>query len=177
MSEQYARKPLAAQGDAGRRFVTDFIREMFRSGSIAALAMIPFGLVFFALGLRVNEYGIKFIQTFFGDQPPGVRFGFFVIEHFVISWSVSMPLLLALLVTRRRLPAIVTGLAYGAGFYVLINSLALPWAFGDPTPWQLGVKVIYPSLIIHLIYGIAIALTSKPFISRYANHLEAGAIA
>lgn len=165
-------KPLTAQDNAGRRFVAGFIREMFRSGSIAALAMIPFGMVFFALGLRVNEYGTKVIRTFFGDQPPGVRFVLFVIEHFVISWSVSMPLLLALLVTQRKLPALVTGLAYGAGFYVLINSLALPWAFGDPTPWQLGVKVIYPSLIIHLIYGMTIAQASKTFISRYANQVK-----
>jgi uncharacterized membrane protein YagU involved in acid resistance len=155
-----------------RPFFWALTLETFRSGSIAAVAMIPFGLLFFALGLRVNEYGLKVIRTFFGDQPAGVRFVLFAVEHFIISWSVSIPLLLTLLATHRKFPAFVVGLVYGAGFYVLMNSLALPWIFGDLPPWQLGFEVIYPSLIIHLIYGIVIALTSRMFINRYTNQLK-----
>jgi len=41
----------------------DLLREGFRSGSIAALAMIPFGLLFFMLGLRINEYGRGPLET------------------------------------------------------------------------------------------------------------------
>lgn len=152
-------KPLSAQDVAG------FIQEMFRSGSIAALAMIPFGLAFFALGLRVNEYGIKVIRTFFGDQPAGVRFGLFVGEHFLISWAAAIPLLLALFPLRQRIPAWLVGATYGAGFYLLINSLALPWLFGDPTPWELGFEVIYPSLMVHVVYGVSVALTSRRFVN------------
>ena len=29
---------------------------------------------------------------------------------------------------------------------------------GDPTPWQLGVAVVAPSLVVHLVYGITVAL-------------------
>ena len=51
---------------------------------------------------------------------------------------------------------------YGAGFYVAVNSLALPLAFGDPTPWRLGFTVVYPSLVIHLAYGFTVALFARP---------------
>lgn len=55
---------------------------------------------------------------------------------------------------------------YGAAFYAGINSLALPIAFGDPTPWQLGFTTVYPSLVIHLVYGVVIALVARPGAAR-----------
>jgi uncharacterized membrane protein YagU involved in acid resistance len=153
------------QEPAQKPFFGVLAREALRSGSIAAIAMIPFGLIFFALGMRVNEYGMKVIQTFFGDLPPGARFGLFVVEHFLISWTAAVPLLLALLAFRQRIAAWLVGAIYGAGFYLLLNSLALPWLFGDPTPWELGFEVIYPSLIVHVVYGVSVALTSRRFVS------------
>ena len=41
--------------------------EALRSGSIAAIAMIPFALLFSALGMRINEFGRKVIQLLFSD--------------------------------------------------------------------------------------------------------------
>jgi len=88
-----------------------------RSGALAAIAMIPVGLLFFLLGLRVNEYGMRviqtFFQTFFGDLPDAMRFVLFGVEHFVISWTVSVPLLLALVALRDRVPALLLGAIYG----------------------------------------------------------------
>jgi hypothetical protein len=49
---------------------------------------------------------------------------------------------------------------------VIINSLALPVLFGDPTPWQLGVEFIYPSLVVHLVYGACISLTAEAYVAR-----------
>ena len=46
-----------------------------------------------------------------------------------------------------------TGAAYGAAYYVAINSLALPIYFNDPLPWQLGASTVLPSLIGHVIFG------------------------
>lgn len=160
------------QGLTQRFFFGALVKEAFRSGSIAAIAMIPFGLMFFALGLRVNEYGMKVIQTFFGDLPPGARFGLFVVEHFLISWTVAVPLLLALFAFRPRIPAWLVGATYGAGFYLLVNSLALPWLFGDPTPWELGFEVIYPSLIVHVVYGVSVAWTSRRFVVGWPVKIE-----
>lgn len=158
---------------AGSRTATALLREVLRSGSIAAVAMIPFGLAFRALGLRVNEYGMAVIGALFGHLPSGARFVLFVIEHFVIAWMAAIPLLLALRVAPRKFPALLLGALYGAGFYVAMNSLALPWIFGDPTPWQLGFDVIYPSLTLHLVYGLSIAVTARGFVQRVAG--ESGA--
>lgn len=128
--------------------------------------MIPVGLFFFLLGLRVNEYGIRLIQTFFGELPDAMRFVLFGVEHFLISWTVSVPLLLALAALRDSVPALLLGTIYGFGLYVTVNSLALPWIFGDPTPWHLGLDVVYPSLIVHLVYGAVIALSAGDFVAR-----------
>lgn len=62
----------------------------------------------------------------------------------------------------RKRDRLLIGLAYGAGFYVAVNSLALPLAFGDSTPWRLGFTVVYPSFVIHLAYGFAVALFARP---------------
>lgn len=145
--------------------VSAWVREVFRSGTVAALVMIPFGLAFRALGLRVNEYGMAVIRALFGAWPAGVRFALFAIEHFVIAWIAAVPLLLALRLAPRRASQLLLGALYGAGFYVAINSLALPWLFGDPTPWQLGFEVVAPSLVLHLAYGLSIAVTARGFVN------------
>jgi len=150
-------------------FVSDLAKETIRSGSIAAIVMMPFGLFFSRMGLRVNEYGRKTIQLIFGDLQPGLQFALVIIEHFLISWMVAVPLLLILLRTHKRISALLVGSVYGIVFYVLMNSLSLPWFFGDPTPWQLGFKTIYPSLLVHAIYGLSVALTSRAFVARWTG--------
>ncbi len=150
----------------------DLARTAFRSGSIAAIAMIPPGLAFYLLGLRVNEYGMAVVQALFGGFPPVARVGLFALEHVLISWTASVPLLLALVLARGRLPEPVLGLAYGLGFYVVVNSLALPWIFADPTPWQLGPEVVLPSLVVHLVYGLVVALAARDFVARHSGSAD-----
>ena len=142
--------------------VKRLLREALRAGTIAGLVMIPVGLLFSGLGLRINVYGQKLVQLFFGQFPKAVRFALFVLEHFVVSWLAAIPLLL-LLVRYRRLPPPLVGLLYGLGFYVLVNSLLLPLASGDPSPWKLGIAAVAPSLLVHLVYGGAVALSTQRF--------------
>ena len=152
-----------------KSFVSGLLKETLRSGVIAALVMMPFGLFFKKMGLRMNEYGPKTIQLIFGDLQPGPQITFGIIEHFLISWMVAVPLLLVLLWTFKRISALLVGSLYGIVFYVIMNSLALPWFFGDPTPWQLGFETIYPSLLVHTIYGLSVALTSRAFVVRWTG--------
>ena len=74
--------------------------------------MMPVGLLFSGLGLRINVYGQKLVQLFFGQFPKAVRFALFVLEHLVVSWLAAIPLLL-LLVRYRRLPSLIVVLLYG----------------------------------------------------------------
>lgn len=143
------------------------LREALRSGTIAAVAMIPFGLLFSRLGFRINEYGQKVIQTAFPHFPKGVRFALFVLEHFVLSWIIAIPLLLLLKYFHHRIPHLLLGFIYGLVFYVLINSLLLPGLFKDATPWEIGfTKTVLPSLLVHIMYGLSIAFSSKRFVIR-----------
>ena len=138
------------------------IRETLRTGTAAGLAMVPFAVIFQRLGLRVNEYGRKTLALLIGDVSAPLQFLFTFIQHLAISWVVAVPLLMLLGRRSRRRDQLLVGLAYGASFYVAVNSLALPFAFGDPTPWRLGFAVVYPSLLIHLVYGFTIALLARP---------------
>ena len=145
--------------------IKQFIREAFRSGFIAAIAMIPFALLFSAMGLRINEYGKKVIQVLFADFSPGIRLALFVIENFILSWIIAIPLLLLLKYFHHRISYLLLGILYGAVFYLLINSLVLPALFNDASPWKLGfIKTILPSLVVHIVYGLSVALTSRRFI-------------
>ena len=143
------------------------MREALRSGFIAAIAMILFALLFSAMGLRINEYGKKVIQFLFPDFSSGIRFALFVIEHFILSWIIAIPLLLLLKYFHHRISYLLLGILYGAVFYILINSLLLPVLFSDTTPWKLGfTKTILPSLIVHIVYGLSVALASRNFINK-----------
>lgn len=154
----------AGAGIRGAGFARRLAWESLRSGTIASLAMIPFGLAFRALDVRIGHYGQKLAELTFGSLPP-LPFRVVVLaEHFVIGWLSAAPLLVLLVALGRRLPALATGAAYGAAYYVALNSLLLPWAFGDPTPWRLGFQTILPSLVVHLVFGISISVTSRRFV-------------
>jgi uncharacterized membrane protein YagU involved in acid resistance len=77
-----------------------------------------------------------------------------------------VPLLLLLRGIADRRVRMLAGAVYGAAFYAAVNSFALPFVFGDPTPWRLGFATVYPSLVIHLVYGLAIALVARPDVFR-----------
>ena len=138
------------------------IGEALRSGTIAGLAMIPFAAVFRFCGLRINEYGRKTLELLVGDVAPPLHVLLTLVQHLVISWVVAVPLLWLVRGMGDRRARVLVGTTYGAAFYVAVNSFALPFAFGDPTPWALGFAAVYPSLVIHLVYGFAVALTASP---------------
>ncbi len=148
-----------------RLFLRRLAWESLRSGTIASLAMMPFGLLFRALDLRIGHYGARLVEVTFGELPIAGFRALVLAEHFVVGWLTTWPLLLMLIWIGRRIPAWVTGLIYGAAYYVVINSLLLPLAFGDSTPWQLGFSTIYPSLIVHLVFGLSIAWTSRSLVA------------
>lgn len=129
------------------------MREALRSGSLAGIAMIPFAAVFRARGLRINEYGRKTLELVVGQVPPRLHDALTFVQHLVISWILAVPILLVLRGVEDRRRAALLGMAYGAAMYALLNAWALPLAFGDPAPWRLGFDVVYPSLVVHLVYG------------------------
>jgi uncharacterized membrane protein YagU involved in acid resistance len=137
-----------------------FLAESVRSGTIASLVIVPLSPLFKAAGLRIGHYGPKFAALFFDDPQPWLLF----IQHLVIGWLSAMPLLIVLTRTDAAQWPVLAGAAYGALYYVVVNSLALPIYFGDPTPWQLGAATILPSLAGHIIFGASIGLTSKRFV-------------
>lgn len=132
-------------------------KECLRSGTIASLVIMPLGWLFRLAGLRIGHYGPK-VAALYLDQPgPGLLFA----QHLVIGWLSALPLLWALrLAVVGRSPRL-AGALYGAGYYVAINSLALPLAFGDPLPWQLGAATVLPSLIAHIAFGLSLGWTGR----------------
>jgi uncharacterized membrane protein YagU involved in acid resistance len=138
------------------------IRRTLRTGTVAGIAMIPFGVVFRIFGLRINEYGRKTLTLVVGEVRPPGAIVLTLLQHLVISWIVAVPLLFLLERIAQRRTRVLVGMAYGAAFYAIVNSLALPFAFGDPMPWQLGLDAVYSSLTVHLVYGAVIALTADP---------------
>jgi hypothetical protein len=136
-------------------------REALRAGTLAGLAMMPFGFAFRAAGLRINEYGPKTLALVLGElQPPFAGIAGFV-QHLLISWIAAPPLLVAAIPLATRSRRALAGALYGAAFYVAVNSLALPALFGDPTPWELGAPVVLPSLIVHVVYGVVVGVAMR----------------
>jgi len=124
--------------------------------------MMPFGFLLKLLDLRVGYYGPKFGALLFGDPTRFVLF----LQHLVLGWVSALPLLLILVRLQGAPNPIAIGAAYGLSYYVVVNSLALPLFFGDPTPWQLGFSFIYPSVLIHLVFGVCIGVTSRRFVTN-----------
>ncbi len=123
-----------------------------KCGTLGALAMVPFGLAFRAAGMRVGYYGPKFAALFVDN--PGTPYLF--AQHIVLGWISAVPLVLVVAFLPLKASPVLLGLAYGAAYYVLVNSLALPLYFGDPTPWTLGISSIIPSVVIHLVFGATV---------------------
>ncbi|MEQ1682737.1 MAG: hypothetical protein ABL916_03745 [Burkholderiaceae bacterium] len=135
--------------------------ESVRSGTIASLVIVPLSPLFKAMGLRIGHYGPKFAALFVDDPQPWLLF----VQHLLIGWVSALPLLLILMRTGAGRWPIRTGAAYGAAYYVVVNSLALPIFFGDLTPWQMGWSTVYPSLIGHIVFGASLGLTSRRWVS------------
>lgn len=130
--------------------------------------MMPFGFLFKLLGLRVGSYGPKLAALPFGEPTWVVL----LVKHLVIGWVSALPLLLILVRFRSRAAPATIGAAYGLAYYVIVNSLALPMFFGDRTPWQSGLNVIYPSLLVHLVFGVSIGFTARGFVANESKHAK-----
>lgn len=137
--------------------------EALRAGTIASLAMMAFGLLFKWMGLRVGHYGPKVGEALFGLHPDPSMPVLLLAQHFAIGWLSALPLLLFWLWRAPRTIRMSDGLLYGLAYYLAVNALALPWIFGDAFPWQLGWSTLYPSLVVHLVFGVSIALTAWRF--------------
>ena len=138
------------------------LNEAVRSGTIASLVMIPFGLLFKALGLRVGHYGPKLGEFLFGSAPQLSMQVLLFVQHLVIGWLSAIPLLLFWRWVSPRPVHLSDGFLYGALYYAAVNALALPAIFGDAFPWRLGWSYVYPSLVVHLVFGLSLAVTARP---------------
>ena len=145
--------------------LTQLLLETLKSGTIASLVMMPFGFAFKAMGMRAGHYGPKFGALFVQDPTPLFLFA----QHIVLGWLSALPLLV--LLSRVALPtsSLVIGGLYGAGYYVLVNSLALPLYFEDPLPWQLGISFVLPSLVVHVVFGVSVSYFSRRIVLQTQN--------
>lgn len=157
--------PPAPPGMKRAVFLRRLAWESARSGTIASLAMMPVGGLFRLLDLRVGHYGRRLAELLFGNPPEPTFRAILLAQHFVIGWLSAAPLLLLLARSPLRVSPWAAGTLYGVAYYVAINSLLLPWSFGEPTPWQLGFDTIYPSLVVHIVFGLSIAWTSRRFVA------------
>jgi len=103
--------------------------------------------------MRVGHYGPKFAALYLED--PG-RLALFM-QHLVLGWVSALPLCLLPLHRMSSSRVLAVGALYGVAYYVLVNSLGLPMYFGDPLPVELGISVIVPSLVTHIVFGAAVA--------------------
>ncbi len=142
------------------------LKESIKSGTIASLVMMPFGFLFKFFGLRVGHYGPKLAAVLFDEPTALLQFA----QHIVIGWLSALPLLIILSRYRGSFTPIAMGSAYGIAYYLIVNSLALPMLFGEPTPWQLGFNFIYPSLSVHIVFGASIGFTASKFSEDMRKH-------
>jgi hypothetical protein len=129
--------------------------ESVVSGTVGAIAMMPAGFVFRALQMRVGHYGPKFAELYLSSPGPAALF----VQHLVLGWISAVPLALVPLHRMSGITVSLVGAAYGTLYYVVVNALALPIYFGDKLPWSLGWSVVVPSLIVHVVFGVAVAHT------------------
>ena len=127
------------------------------AGTVGALAMMPAGFIFRALEMRVGHYGSKFAELYLSSPGPLALF----IQHIVLGWLSAAPLVLLPLHRMPNRTVWLVGIIYGALYYVIVNSLALPIYFGDELPWSLGWSVVVPSLVVHVVFGVAVAHTVR----------------
>ncbi|HEX5738948.1 MAG TPA: hypothetical protein VFY22_10585 [Hydrogenophaga sp.] len=130
-----------------------FTIESVVAGTVGALAMMPAGFLFRALQMRVGHYGPKFAELYLSAPGPAALFA----QHMVLGWLSAVPLVLLPLHRMPGLAVSLAGAVYGALYYAAVNALALPLYFGDQLPWRLGWSVVVPSLVVHVVFGMAVA--------------------
>ncbi len=131
--------------------------ESIIAGTVGAIVMLPPGFIFRALNMRVGHYGAKFAELYLTSPGPTLLF----IQHLVLGWISAIPMVLLPLQTMNTGKVSFIGAVYGAMYYVAVNSLALPLYFKDELPWNLGWSVVLPSLVVHIVFGMTVALSVK----------------
>ena len=119
--------------------------------------MMPVGLVFRMADMRVGHYGPKFAGLYLSNPGPGALF----VQHLVLGWISALPLALLPLHRTSTVQALGIGALYGSIYYALVNALALPLYFGNTLPMSLGAAVVAPSLIVHIVYGVAASYAAR----------------
>lgn len=128
---------------------------MIVAGLVGAIAMVPVGLALSAAGFEVNRYGELLAEQLTGSRRPAVLLAL----HLGIGVVSVVPLAIAAAVLRPR-PVIMLlgGGVYGATYWLGVNALALPLVYSRPFPWIEGIASVWPSLLVHVVYGLAAAL-------------------
>jgi hypothetical protein len=138
--------------------------ESLVSGTAGALAMMPFGFLFRLVDMRVGHYGPKFAALYLASPGPLALF----VQHLVLGWLSAVPLAWLNTSGQSLGRQTVVGALYGVAYYVAVNSLALPVYFGDELPWRLGAAVVVPSLVVHIAFGVAVAVALQAWRRRRA---------
>ena len=129
-------------------------RTSLRAGLVAGAAMMPVGMALRALGYQVNVYGELVLRTLLGSAPMLAQ----LVLHAVVSVTLGAPFVV--LARWRGLPRLVAGASYGVLSWALLNATLLPLWFGRPTGWALRVGAVWPSLLVHLVFGVVLAATT-----------------
>ena len=132
----WLRRPSATFGGPGA-----LIARGVATGAVGGLVMIPIGLFLIVIGFPVGLYSEQVAVWVLGFTTPSVLF----IEHMAISSLLAVVLVLASAAAIRCWStgqALAWGAGYGAVLWLVVNSLALPLAFGEATPWELGFVAV-----------------------------------
>jgi hypothetical protein len=129
------------------------------AGLAGAVAMIPPGLALSAAGFEVNRYGVLLAQQLTGT-PGRPALLVLLVLHLIIGMVSAVPL--GLWWRARGVPGPtgrwVTGATYGGAYWLAVNALLLPTLYGRPFPWSEGAGSVWPSLVVHLLYGSVTAV-------------------
>lgn len=123
-----------------------------RAGLLAGAAMMPFGISLRAFGHPVNVYGELVVRSVLGSAPIMAM----LVLHAAVSIALAVPFVS--FAPRRRL--VLHGAAYGAASWAIVNATILPLWFGRPTAWALGLSAVWPSLLVHIVYGVVLGVAT-----------------
>lgn len=123
--------------------------------------MVPIGLVIRqGLGLDVNVYGELAAQMLLGSTAPPALLA----VHAAVSIALALPI--AWCATRSRIAGWKWGVAWGIGGWLVLNTWLLPLAFGRPSPWASGANALWPSFVVHVVYGVVAGAMAAALLAR-----------
>ena len=142
------------------RSVRTIARVSLEAGLVAGVTMMPFGAALRALGYQVNVYGELMVRALLGSAPMLAQ----LVLHVVVSITLAIPFVLF---ARWRGGANhIPGAVYGLLAWAAMNATLLPLLFERSTGWALGFRVVWPSLLVHLVYGASLGAVTARRMSR-----------